>query len=140
MRHGLIAGTSHFRFPYTLQRAGRGNGKWMSYTLRRPRDKRRALPTLPSPILLFGPPRSPFLRPGRSSSTLARAAAVKDGASAPPSGLSLMDASTTACSCGTGRDRSLPPPLNRLAGTRLKNCQPAHWHTCTPLSLVYLAD
>src|SRR5262249_42753857 len=95
--------------------------------VRRPRDKRRALPTLPSPILLFGPPRSPFLRPGRSSSTLARAAAVKDGASAPPSGLSLMDASTTACSCGTGRDRSLPPPLNRLAGTRLKNCQPAHW-------------
>ena len=64
--------------------------------------------------------------PGRSSSALARAAAVKDGASAPPSGLSLMDASTTACSCGTGRDRSLPPPLNRLAGTPLKNCQPAH--------------
>src|SRR5262249_50588296 len=39
---------------------------------------------------------------------------VKDGALAPPPGLSLMHASTTACSRGTGLDTSQLPPINYL--------------------------
>jgi hypothetical protein len=74
----VVSSTSHFPFPYSLQRAGTGTGKQLSLAApgASPDLHPRSSPCLS--ILWFGPCGA-FFRPGRLIQQPARAAAVKDG-------------------------------------------------------------
>src|SRR5262249_30078212 len=67
-----------------------------------------------SPNSLVRPRQSHSLVPAARHECRRAQRRVKDGALAPPPGLSLMHASTTACSRGTGLDTSQLPPINYL--------------------------